>query len=251
MGVASWGAGKLKETQSQFFSPTVQADAGPGKVTGWGSYSGASEFAGWIDDLAKYMFHDMAWTFYPRPGGVTGEWTVSSVESIATGEKTGAFTGVNLFDIGADNLISRVQLVTDNSPMEALFSDDMSLCKRLVNAWATGTLTSDWRSANLSADCKVFAGDKDIPGFGSYTMDTMQNWIDDLQQYEFPNMKWSFFPMPTGCLAYYTVDSIIKSSNGKGTGPMTVVTFMTVDANGKISDLNITGYDFAELAALH
>ena len=45
--VASWGAGKLKETQSQFFSPTIQADAGPGKVTGWGSYSGAAEFAGW------------------------------------------------------------------------------------------------------------------------------------------------------------------------------------------------------------
>ena len=134
--------------------------------------------------------------------------------------------------------------------MEALFSDDMSLCKGLVNAWATGALTNDWRSANLSADCKVFAGGKDIPGFGSYTMDTIQNWIDDLQQYEFPNMKWSFFPMPTGCLAYYTVDSIIKSSNGKGTGPMTVVTFMTVE-NGKISDLNITGYDFAELAALH
>lgn len=156
--VTSWGQGKLKETQSQFFSPSVQACAGPGKVTGWGTYNGAAEFATWyatffpsknkvhanrpyysrctlftlftlsrcffnkkknnnplgfihlkcrIDDLAKYMFHDMAWTYYPRPGGVAGEWTVSSVENIATGEKTGAFTGVNLFDIGADNLISR------------------------------------------------------------------------------------------------------------------------------------------------
>lgn len=138
----------------------------------------------------------------------------------------------------------------DTPVMEAMFSDDMTLCKSLVNSWATGNLDADFFSKFCTADFKVFAGGKDIPGFGSYTLDTVQNWIDDLKQYEFPTMKWSFHPMPTGCLASYTVDSIIKSSNGKGTGPMTVVTFMTV-VGGKISDLNITGYDFAELAAPH
>ena len=51
-----------------------------------------------------------------RPGGAVGEWTCSSLENKTTGKKTKKpFTGVNLFDVGADGLITGLRLVLDHT----------------------------------------------------------------------------------------------------------------------------------------
>ena len=74
--------------------------------------------------IGQLDFKDMNWDVYPAPGGVIGEWTVSSVVVKATGKATGPLTGFNRFTVDGGK-ITKVIIVwsaDDFAQIEALFA---------------------------------------------------------------------------------------------------------------------------------
>jgi hypothetical protein len=128
------------------------------------------------DGAAQYGFNDMNWDFYPTPFGAIGEWSVSSLTVLATGESTGAMNGVNRFYF-SDGKINKV--IIDNSrvgELEALTNADVNLCKSMVGSWAAGTLIAD-KNKYFADSLEVDAGPDGVaPGFGKYTMATFDTW---------------------------------------------------------------------------
>jgi len=245
--VGSWAQGQLKSTYKKFWSPSVQIDAGPGKVRGWGKYN-FGNFEEWITDLEQYNFNGMNWTFYPRPGGAVGEWTVDSLEHKATGRKSAAFTGVNLFDVDASGMITGLRLIFDFSAVEAVFSSDVLLCEEMIGVWGSGKLY-DQRTKYFTDDFTHDAGSSSAPGWGQYTMATLDKHLEDLELYEFKDITWDFFPLPGGCGAEWTVSGLGLLSNGKSTGPMSGTNKFTV-AGGKITSIRIQNNKIKEVEAL-
>lgn len=244
--VGCWAAGNLKAEYATYWSPSVQIHAGPGKVTGWGSYDFAS-FPRWMDELDLYNFDNMQWIFYPRPGGAVGEWTVDGLERKSDGKKCGAFTGINLFDVDANNMITGLRLVFDFSIVEAVFSSDVTVCENMVNAWATGDIAT--MKGMFSESLQVDAGSSSAPGFGKYSYATFDNWIGDLNVYDFNGMAWTYYPCPGGAIGEWTVTSLGHKDNGKATSAMTGVNRFTV-VDGKITNVRIQNNAVKEVEAL-
>jgi len=244
-----WFTGKLPGRVGEFWSPTCKVEAGPGVVTGWGDYSNHSGLVDWFKDLEGYNFHDMNWTFYPRPGGAVGEWTCSSLENKTTGKKTKKpFTGVNLFDVGADGLITGLRLVLDHTENINTNGDDLSLVEGMITCWGTGNLFAErntWFPANFVLD----GGNSTAPGFQQYTYATIETHLTEMDLYNFNDMKWDFYKSNTGVTAVWSVSSLSRKDNGKATGPLKGVNLFTVEG-GKISKTEIVFNDIAQVEAL-
>lgn len=243
--VGVWGSGGLKATDS-FFSPAMKIHAGPGKVVGWGSYD-YSTFQQWLDELNLYNFNGMKWTFYPRPGGAVGEWTVDSLERKSDGKKTIGYSGCNFFDVDSNNQITGLKLICDFSILENAFSSDVTTCEQMVTAWATGDIAA--MKSMFADSLQVDAGNSSAPGFQKYTMATFENWIGDLEVYEFNDMDWTYYACPGGAVGEWTVSSMGHKTNGKKTGPQTGVNRFTV-VGGKITNVRIHNNHIKDVEAL-
>jgi len=246
--IGEWGAGTLPQSYPKYWSPSVTIHAGPGKVTGWGSYT-FDTFAGWLDILTRYNFNDMTSAFYPRQGGAVWEWSVSSLERKSDGKKCKGFHAVNLFDLDANNMITDLKLIFDFSIVEEAFSDSAGHCEAMVGAWAQGKLfetRKTWFAESLEVDA---GSSTKAPGFKQYTMATFENWTSDMEVYDFHDMSWTFFPSPTGAVGVWTVSSLSRKETGKGTGPMKGVNHFTME-DGKITKVEILNSKIGEVEAL-
>ena len=199
--------------------------------------------------LTAYNFNDLTSKFYPRPGGAVWEWSVSSLERKSDGKKCREFTAVNIFDLDENNMIVALDLIFDFSAVEEVFSDACGHVEGMIGDWATGSLkanASTWFADNATID----GGVTNAPGFGTYTMATFGDWMDELDTYDFNDIAWTFYPAPKGAIGEWTVSSLAKKSNGKSTGALLGVNYFTV-SGGKITDVRISMTPAEQIQALH
>jgi len=195
--INSWYQGKLTAEKLNWWHPDVKVNFGGIATPGYGHYTMAT-FDAWIGDLALYNLNDMEWEYSPFDGGCIGEWRVSSVEVKTTGAKTGPIRAMNKFFM-KDGLITEMELVTSGlGQLEELSSSpNVGIVRALIGDWAAGTLAAN-KEKYFAPDAVIDGYSPTCPGFGKYGLHNFEQWMDELTQYNFPGMAWTFSAGPNG-----------------------------------------------------
>ena len=253
--IGEWFAGTLVANKSKYWADTCTIDAGSTNAPGYGTYTMA-EFDRWIDELGEYNMNDMTWEFSVGPdgSGVLGHWTVSSIESKATGKKTtgGTLHGYNHWTMADGKAINLTMVNTGIAQIQALFDRDVNAMEAMIGEWFAGTLVAN-KSKYWADTCTIDAGSTNAPGYGTYTMAEFDRWIDELGEYNMNDMTWEFSVGPdgSGVLGHWTVSSIESKATGKKTtgGTLHGYNHWTM-ADGKATNLTMVNTGIVQIQSL-